>query len=166
MRKYLVVAADGSRARIFDLVPAEYPELESSPNLVEIEDLINPEMEEKGRDIWSEEKSGRGKAPGGGPAHGYDDHRGRHLDEIGQRFARSVAGEIAGRIRERGSDTLVLAAEHRFLGYLREALQSSLDDSVEVTDTDLNISKLSPIELHEHLARQQLIPERRPPQGR
>ncbi len=166
MRKYLVVAADGSRARIFDLVPAEFPELESSPNLVEIEDLINPEMEEKGRDIWSEEKSGRGKAPGGGPAHGYDDHRERHLDAISQRFAREVAGHITRQLSERGSETLVLAAEHRFLGHLREALQGALGGGLDVVEVDLNISKLGPIELHEHLARQNLIPERRPPQGR
>lgn len=166
MRKYLVVAADSSRARIFDLVPAEIPEMESGPNLIEIEDLINPEMEEKGRDLWSDDKSGRGKAPGGGPAHGYDDHLERHLETIEQRFAQEVAGHIAQQATEHGSETLVLAAESRFLGYLREALRSATAGGMEMADTSLNISKLSPIELHEHLAKEKLIPERRPPLGR
>ena len=48
MRNYLVVAADGARVRFFKLVPAEFPELESGPSLVELEDRVNPEIDEKG----------------------------------------------------------------------------------------------------------------------
>lgn len=165
MRKYLVVAVDSSRARFFDLVPAEIPEMESGPNLLEIEDLVNPELEEKGRDLWSEDKSGRGMAPGNGGAHGYDDHRERHISELEQRFSREVAGQIAKQVQQRQSEMVVIAAEHRMLGHLREALKTSLPADIEVVDADINISKLSAIELHEHLAKKSLIPARVPPRG-
>lgn len=165
MRNYLVVAADSSRARFFRLIPAEVPEMESGPNLQEIEDLVNPELEEKGRDLWSEDKSGRGMAPGSGAAHGYDDHRDRHIEELEQRFAYQIASQVSGQAQQRKTDVVVIAAERRILGHLREALKASLSSAVEVVDTDLNISKLSPLELQGHLAKKALIPARTPPQG-
>ena len=165
MRKYLVVAADSSRARFFCLVPAEVPEMESGPNLQEIEDLVNPELEEKGRDLWSENKSGRGMAPGSGAAHGYDDHRDRHIEELEQRFARRVASQVSRQAQQHRSEVVVIAAERRILGHLREALKANLPGGMDVVDTDLNISKLNIIELQEHLAKKGLIPARTPPQG-
>jgi len=165
MRNYLVVAADSSRARFFRLIPAEVPEMESGPNLQEIEDLVNLELEEKGRDLWSEDKSGRGMAPGSGAAHGYDDHRDRHIEELEQRFTRQIASQVSGQVQQQQTDVVVIAAERRILGHLREALKTSLSSGVEVVDTDLNISKLNPLELQEHLAKKALIPARTPPQG-
>jgi len=165
MRKYLVVAVDSSRARFFYLVPAEVPEMESGPNLQEVEDLVNPELEEKGRDLWSEDKSGRGMAPGSGAAHGYDDHRDRHIEELEQRFARQVASQVSRQAQQHRSEVVVIASEHRMLGHLRETLKANLPGGIELVDTDLNISKLNIIELQEHLAKKGLLPARTPPHG-
>ena len=165
MRNYLVVTADGARARFFKLVPAEFPELESGPNLVELEDLVNPEIDEKGRDLWSDLKTGRGKAPGEGPAHGYDDHRDRNRDEIERRFARLTGEEIINRTTRQKVDVLIVAAESRMLGMLRDTFEKKLPAETRLTERAEDLSKLDSLELHAHLAKEGLLPPRKPPQG-
>jgi hypothetical protein len=102
MGNYCVVVASGAQARFFILEPAEFPELGIGPNLVERGELINPEKEIARRDLYTDSKTGRGRAPHGGPSHGYDDHRSQHEDELERRFARKVlektdsAGSYAG----------------------------------------------------------------------
>jgi len=70
----IVTVVNGSRARFFSLQPAETPAYESSPRLVEHEDLVNPENESADKTLWSDNSSGNRSSAGGG-AHGYDDHR-------------------------------------------------------------------------------------------
>ena len=53
MSEYCVVVADGTRARFFTLEAAQFPEMESGPNLIEKKDLINPETETAGRELSS-----------------------------------------------------------------------------------------------------------------
>ncbi len=165
MLNYLVVVADGARARFFTLVPAEFPEIESSPNLVELEDLINTEIDEKGKDLWSDLKSGRGKAPGDGPAHGYDDHRDHHRDELERRFAHETGAEILRRAAEKKVDRVVIVAESRMLGMLREAVEGKLPETTRLIERAEDLSKLAAHEIHAHLAREELLPPRKPPQG-
>ncbi len=165
MLNYLVVVADGARARFFKLVPAEFPEIESSPNLVELEDFINTEIDEKGRELWSDPKSGRGKAPGDGPAHGYDDHRERHKDENERRFAHETGAEIVKRATGEKADRVVVAAESRMLGMLREAIEGKLPATTRLIERAEDLSKLAAQELHAHLAKEELLPPRKPPQG-
>ncbi|HFC53158.1 MAG TPA: host attachment protein [Gammaproteobacteria bacterium] len=165
MRNYLVVVADGARARFFGLVPADFPPIESGPNLTELEDLVNPEMDAKGRDLWSNSKSGRGKAPGEGPAHGYDDHRESHREELERRFAQRTAGQIAEHLARHGADVLVIAAESKMLGMLRAALETRLPSGTKVIERSEDLSKLDPLQLHAHLAKEGALPPRLPPQG-
>ncbi len=165
MRNYLVVVADAARARFFELIPVEFPELESGPNLVEIEDLVNPEIEEKGRDLWSDLKTGRGKAPGEGAAHGYDDHRERHRDEIERRFAHLTGAETINRVNRQKVDVLIVTAESRMLGMLRDAIGKKLPAETRLTERAEDLSKLDVLELHTHLAKEGLLPPRKPPQG-
>jgi protein required for attachment to host cells len=159
----VVVAAAGGRARLFTLEPARYPEVESGPNLVEQQDLVDPERESSGQELWANAKSGRNRAPGGGPAHGYDDHREQHRDESERRFARQVAQEAVRLAREQAARTIVLAAEKRMLGFMREALDSLAREGVAVRELAKDLSKLPPLDLHEHLAREGLVPARRNP---
>ena len=99
MGNYCVVVASGAQARFLILEPAEFPELGIGPNLVERGDLINPEKEIARRDLYTDSKTGRGRAPYGGPSHGYDDHRSQHEEEFDRRFARKVL-EKARRVAE------------------------------------------------------------------
>jgi len=163
MSEYVVVVADGSRARFFTLEPAEIPEIEGGPNLVEREDLANPERELPDRELWSEVKTGRNRAPNGGPAHGYDDHRAQHEAEYERRFARAVAERAAALAAANGTRRVVIAAEKRMLGFLRNELGSLERAGVEVREVARDLSKLGARQIHEHLAKEGALPRRRNP---
>ena len=163
MNPYCVVVANGARARFFTLETAEFPGVESGPNLVEHDDIINPQQESLDRELWSDIKPGRTRAPNGGPTHGYDDHRSQHLDEFERRFARSIAQESAQLAQTHKAKHIVLVAQKRMLGFLRSTLRPLLKAGVRVNELAKDLSKLPPQELHEHLAREQLIPPRRHP---
>jgi protein required for attachment to host cells len=162
MTRDCVIVADGCRARFFTLEPTEFPEIESGPNLIEVHDLIQPEKEMHPRDLWSDSKNGGNRGAGGG-SHGYDDHREQHAEEYERRFARSVAEEALRLARRKDAKNIVLVAQKRMLGLLRNTLHPMLNSDVQVRELAKDLSKLGAHELHEHLAREELIPRRRSP---
>ena len=155
--KWCVLVADGTRARFLVLEPAQSSRPESRPQLVEKKNLINPNLDIAGRDLWSDPKTGRGRAGGGGPAHGYDDHRDRHEDEFERRFARQIAEEAASFVHGRIDEQLLVAAQKRMLGFLRPELKRCLKE-VRVRELAKDVSKLNPTELYNHLAERNLVP--------
>jgi protein required for attachment to host cells len=146
MGNYCVVVASGAQARFFILEPAEFPELGIGPNLVERGELINPEKEIARRDLYTDSKTGRGRAPHGGPSHGYDDHRSQHEDELERRFARKVL------------EKTMLIAPARMLGLLRQHLDIIRKRGMEVHGLAKDVTKFSPKQIHDYLAREQLLP--------
>ncbi|MFC1748937.1 host attachment protein [Pseudomonadota bacterium] len=157
MSDYCVVVADGARARLFTLEQADIGE--SGPNLVEISDLANPESNAAGKEIYSEDKSGRGVSTGGGGAHGYDDHRNQHIDETERRFAKIVAAAAAGSVQQNKLGCLIVAAEPRMMGHLRDAMGPAVA-GLKVKEVVKDLTKLSAYELHEHLAADNVLPAR------
>ena len=158
MGNYCVVVASGAQARFFILEPAEFPELGIGPNLVERGDLINPEKEIARRDLYTDSKMGRGRAPHGGPSHGYDDHRSQHEDEFDRRFARKVL-EKTGRVAEANkARCIVLVASAPILGLLRQHLDIIRKRGMEVHGLAKDMTKFSPKQVHDYLAREQLLP--------
>ena len=161
---WLIVAADGFRARFFTLESPELPLIEGGPDLVEHEDLVNPEQRVEPKERFANLKSGRNRAPGGGPAHGYDDHRNNHLHEDETRFARRLADAVksfADRIHARH---LVLAADPRLLGMLRSELDSGAVPDVRELEKD--VSGMSRPQIHQQLAAAGAVPAREPPRER
>lgn len=120
MKTTAIVVTDGGRARFFHVQPAGRGQ--GGPRLVELAPLDNEEGRLTGGELFSNTKSGRNRAPGGGPAHGYDDHRRRHQQEIERRFAEAVARRIGEVVAECGAEDLVLVADPKMLGYMRGAL--------------------------------------------
>lgn len=159
MSEYCVVVADGARARLFSLEEAEISE--SGPNLVEVSDLTNSEVEAAGKEIYSDDKSGRNASPGGG-AHGYDDHRDRHIDESERRFAKQIAAAAADAVVRQKPGCLVVAADPRMLGHLREAMSSSVG-GIKIQEVAKDLTKLAPQELHQHLSTDHMLPARQVP---
>jgi protein required for attachment to host cells len=158
MNSHWVVLADATHARFLTL--EESPK--SGPSLKEHKDLINPQSDERGRDLWSDLKTGRGRAPGGGPSHGYDDHRCKHEDEFERRFARKIAEEAASVVRSRPAEQIIVVAEKRMLGFLRPAFADALKDEVKLREVTKDLSKLNAKELQERLAGENLLPSRNP----
>jgi protein required for attachment to host cells len=163
MSDYSVVVVDGARARFFTLEPADSPETEGGPNLVERRDLVNPEQKIHSGHLWSDAKTGRNRAGGGGQAHGYDDHREQHVDEFKRRFAREIAQEAARVAQDNNARNIVLVAQKRMLGFLRSELDPLLKNGVSISEIAKDVSKLAPQELHRYLAKVKILPARRNP---
>ncbi|MEQ6340755.1 MAG: host attachment protein [Gammaproteobacteria bacterium] len=160
MKAYCVVVADGTRARFFTLEPAALPAGEAGPNLVEHEDLISTEKEVSSTEMWTDTKSARGGSRPGAPAYGYDDQRDRHEDEFERRFAQRITEEAVRVAQQQKAAHLVLVAETRMLGFLRDALDVPAHVSFEVHELAKDLTKLTSSELHEHLAGANLLPAR------
>jgi len=162
MSDYCVVSVDGARARFFTLEPARQPAVESGPSLVEAgEDLINSETEMSGRELWSDTKTGRNAASG--MAHGYDDHRDQHSDEFKRRFAKQVAEQAVQLAERQGVKNLVVVAEKQMLGFLRNEIRVPPKAGFAVHELSKDLSRLSPQDLHGHLASEGLVPPSRRP---
>ena len=158
MGNYCVVVASGSHARCFTLEPVELPELESGPKLVERAELFNPEKEIARRDLYADSKIGRGRAPHGGPSHGYDDHRSQHEDELERRFARKVLEKTRRVAEANKARCVMLVAPARMLGLLRQHLDIIRKRGMEVHGLAKDMTKFSPKQIHDYLAREQLLP--------
>ncbi len=161
MSKYCVLVADRISARLFTLESTRQPELESGPNLIEQRSLSNPDTTAKAQTLWSDSKMGRNRTRGGG-GHGYDDHRGRHAQEFEKRFAKDVASEAVRLARQAHAKQMVVVAQDRTLGKLRSSIQPMLN-GMALKELPKDLSKLSPRQLHNALAREQLLPELRRP---
>jgi protein required for attachment to host cells len=158
MGDYCIVVASGLHARCFTLEPVELPELESGPKLVERGELFNPDKEMARRDLYTDSKTGRGRAPHGGPSHGYDDHRSQHEDELERRFARRVLEKTRRVAEANKARCVVLVAPARMLGLLRQHLVIIRKRGMEVHGLAKDMTKFSPKQIHDYLAREQLLP--------
>lgn len=162
MSECFVVVAAGSCARFFTLEPADIPEMQSGPNLIEQQRLENQEWTSHGDELWSDTKSGRNRGRGGAGAHGYDDHRDQHLEELERRFARDVADEMQRFSKKHHPKKIILIAQKHLLGNLRNNLYTNGSD-VEVHELPKDFCKLGANDVHQHLAKAHLIPPRRSP---
>lgn len=163
MGEYCVVVADGAHARFLSLEPADLPGVESGPNLVERDSLVNAEGEMSGRELWTDPKSGRNTTSSSGMTHGYDDHRDRHMDEFLRRFANKITESALRFTKEQQAKKLVLVAEKRMLGFLRHELVIPPNTDIEVKDLAKDLTKLSLNDLHSHLGKEGLLPQRKGP---
>lgn len=156
MIRRAVLVADRTQARFFTLESTG-----SGPKLKEHEVLVDPELRLPDRELFSDNKTGRNRAPAGGPAHGYDDHRNHHRDEIERRFAEAVAQETRRLATELAVDRLIVAAEDRMLGFLREALERNSSGISDLRWARKDYSHLAAREIHERLAVEGLLPKPR-----
>lgn len=165
MSDYCVVVTGGAQARFFTLEPVEFPELDSSPRLVHWRDLFNPEKESAGKDLYTDAKTGRGRAARGGPAHGYDDHRSHHKDELDRRFSRKVLEEACSLVKTNNVRCLIFVAPAPMLGIFRQELQVFDKRGVVVKKVAKDMTKFSPRRIHDSLAMKNMLPGRSKPKG-
>ena len=162
MSEYCVVVADGTKARFFTLEDAEDPAIQSGPTLVEEVDVKNFETGSLGKDAWANTKSGRNASPGGGQAHGYDDHREQHTDEYLRRFAKDIAKQAQTITNQNNSKRLVLVAANRMLGILREVVNGHSCPGVEIFEAPKDLANFNAQDIHNHLGEAGLLPQRKP----
>jgi protein required for attachment to host cells len=162
---WCIVTADGSRARFFTLRAQELPQLEGGPDLVEHEDLFNPEQLVKPSERYAT-PSGRHRPPGGSLPHAYDDHRMNNAAENEARFARQVAEKVSLFTENLGAQHLVVSADPRLLGMLRRELSRRLAANLDVREVARDVSGLTRPQIHEQLSEAGVLPRRQPPATR
>lgn len=163
MNDYLVVVSSGGHSRFFALESAEFPELETSPRLVECGKIANPQKDVPGKELYSDSKTGRGKAPGGGPSHGYEDHRSQHRDEFDRRFAKRIVDETKRLMKERKPRRVIMVAPAQMLGLLRQAMGAIQKSDLKVKELPKDMSKFTPEQIHKNLAKEGILPPRKRP---
>lgn len=159
-----VVTMDASRARFFALEVQEANGQGQLTRLVEIEDLANAGRRQREGEIFSSSRPGLNAGPGGvtgrGMQHGTDDRREHHMDEFDRRFAVEVADSLSRHVAELDASRAVLIADPNMLGVMRTAMSRESKLDVEVSEVKKDLSWLSPAEVHDRLAEQELLPPR------
>ena len=151
-----IVAADGGRARLF--VPVEDGGSRSGVSLVERESLVNSDYRARGPDSPGRTKTEQMTNRQAGDVHPIDARRDHHRLELERRFAREIAQRVAAMTHTWTGGTVVLVAEPRMLGLVREPLHKVLKPGIELKELAKDYSHFTPAELRDHLALNQLIP--------
>ncbi|HEX5513590.1 MAG TPA: host attachment protein [Gammaproteobacteria bacterium] len=139
MGEYCVVVAGGTAARIFTLEPAEIPELQSGPNLIERAALPGP---------WAQPQEARISTD-------------QYDRATAKRFARQIALAIDRAADRSNLQRVVLCADRRLLGVLRPALNGNLGSQVAVHEVPKDLAKLNSRQLHDKLSYGGHLPRRR-----
>ncbi|MFZ9519052.1 MAG: host attachment protein [Silvanigrellaceae bacterium] len=166
MKQVAVLTVDHTKARFLILKSAERPGEQWSPVLSSVELFLNKHWQEQknetlaGGHRFSYHVGFSGMAQ---TMHGYDDHLSRHQHEIVKRFSREISEKLLNFVSEFNVEAVVLAADRKVLGELRDSLPGELYRKLRVNDLDANLTKLSPVALHEHLSKLGLLPARNPP---
>ena len=161
MGEYLIVVVNDEKARLFTLEPVKFPEFESGPRIVELEDLINPDAMVGDQERYSDSKTGRGTAPQGGPVHGYDDRREQHLGELRRRFSVMVMKEVQKLAKSQHVGTIIMVTATSMGRYVAPELETLAKQGFEVLKVAKNMINLPPQKIHAHLAGMNLVPEQK-----
>jgi hypothetical protein len=142
--KTCIVIADKARARLFTVEEAnDSPFEEKHRHLREYSDLVNPEGQLAGQEVFRDRPAGRraGRMPIGGGVYGIDDGKGMPRRESVRRFAKELATAATELVRSQKSKELVLVASPKFLGVVRAEVRKALPKSVGLTELGEDLSR-------------------------
>ncbi len=161
-RRTGIMVAGGARARFISVEVGEDEQVDGGPRLVEHAEMVNPDGEMPARGLFSD-RSGRAHASGVAAAHGLDDHRNQHQEEIDRRFARSVTEAAERFVSEQRVVRFVMCAEPRLLGRLRAELDLKRWRQVELVELGEDLTRHPLRQIQEVLARRELVKPSHPP---
>ncbi|HXF67137.1 MAG TPA: host attachment protein [Burkholderiales bacterium] len=153
-----IIVADARRARFYGIEPSDGESRGTS--LVERMVLTNPSPRERGRSVTGRVRTETNTDRQAGPMHPMVAQRERHRVELERRFGQEIARRAGEIVRDWKQGTLVLIAEPRLLGLVREPLRRVLHPGIEVKELAKDYTQLAPAELLEHLAPDSLVPAR------
>jgi protein required for attachment to host cells len=119
MARTCIITIDSAHARFFTLETPEEIVADGGARLEEAQDLVNPEADIPERRLFSDRR-GRAHASPAGAAHALDDGRERHRQELQRRWLRRVVNEMEHFAQRENATKLLLVAEPRLLGALRD----------------------------------------------
>lgn len=138
-----IVAADESRARVLQVA-------RPGGQLVEIEDLLNPEGRLQGREMQTDAEPRFSGRASGGPAS--DREAQGPAEHSSAAFAKRVGRYLEKARTEQRFDELVLVAPPKFLGALRKELDKEVGKLV-TEELSKDLSELSPRDLEAYFAK-------------
>lgn len=166
MKNIAVLSVDHTKARFYILRPAQRPAEQWSPILHPVDEIINVhwlEQEKESLTGGNRHSFHVGLAGNANTVHGFDDHLSAHQKEIDKRFSREINNRLRAFLSEHTAEKLIIAAESKILGRLREQMGEEYRNKMSVEEINANLSHLRPVPLHEHLATLKLLPERKAP---
>ncbi|MGK7896406.1 MAG: host attachment protein [Xenococcus sp. (in: cyanobacteria)] len=157
MVKFAVAVMNGTQARFFTLDSAATSKYESSPNLVEQQSLADSTQELHGQELWANVKTGRNRGSNG-QAHSYDDHRQNHKIEFEKRFAHKISDAMLNIIKTNDARQLILVAEPKILGIMRSSMTDNLFKALNIQEVTKDICHFKVNQIHDYLAKKELLP--------
>lgn len=152
-----IVVADGGRARVFLLEASEAPR--GAPfSLVERGVLNNPDLRSRGFSAIGRPPTETNTDRDAAPVHPMGAQRERHGIELERRFAMEIARKTAALVESWSDGVVVLVADPRMLGLLRDSVRNALKPAVHVKELAKDYAHLTAAELYDHLALNGLVP--------
>jgi protein required for attachment to host cells len=151
-----VIAADSARARFFLAEDSGAPR--APLKLVERDTLENPDLRTLGRSVTGRPRTETNTNREAGPMHPMGAQRERHRVELERRYALRIAG-LAGKITHGWKNGVVLlVADAKLLGLVREPLRKVLQLKIELKELARNHAHLTPAELRDELVASKIMP--------
>ena len=151
MSELCIVVADGARARLFVVEPDGASR--KGARLVEQAALTQPDLRALGTSVTGRPRTETNTNRQAGPVHPIGAQRERHRLEIERRFAAIITETAAGLVDDWPRGTVVLIAEPRMLGFLRDTVRSVLKPGIAVKELARDFSSLTVAELYDRLVR-------------
>lgn len=155
MNNTCLIVADGFRARLFLVVPDDNPRHEL--RLAERVTLVNQEAKARGRSGAGRTKGERNTNRQAGPIHPVGAQRERHRLEHERQFGAEVVEYALRLTADWNRGVMVLIAEPRLLGLMRQRLRNALRSEIKLEALAKDYSGLSTTELERVVVGQRLI---------
>ena len=154
-----IVVADAGTAKFFGVEPLDSPR--EASRLVEHATLTNPNLRTLGESVTGRVRTETNTNRQAGPVHPMGAQRERHRMELDRRFWDEIARQAATITREWKDGRVVLVAEPRLLGLMRQAVRDALAPGIELKELAKDYVHLTMEELQDHLSLNALVPPRR-----
>ena len=155
MNDLCIVVADGARARLFIVEPDAGSR--KGARLVEQAALAQPDLRTLGTSVTGRPRTETNTNRQAGPVHPMGAQRERHRLQLERRFAASITETAAGLVDDWAKGTVVLIAEPRMLGLLRETVRSVLKRDIAVKELARDYTNLTVPEVYDSLVRNGVI---------
>lgn len=148
MDKCIVVVINNNQARFFSLEPAEWPEYESGPNLIEQKSL-SYSTSNYYQKFWfkliNKQERLRQK---------------NHLNhyKLENQFARQITSEIINLIRLHQGQKLILIAQPQVLNLVKKFFTPTIFKALQIKELHKDISHFNCGQIHQYLAQKQFLP--------
>lgn len=141
MKNTCLVVADGTRARLFFVVPGDTPRRKL--RLVEQTTLVNGETHARAKNGAGHGKSERNTNRQAGPVHPVGVQRERHRLDYERRFGIEIVERAVEMTARWSEGVIVLIAEPRLLGLMRERMRNALRSELKLVELARNYSGLT-----------------------